>query len=39
MAEPIKFEHVKIEKVKEDNYAVISIIRPDKLNALQNRTR
>ena len=38
MAEPIKFEHVKLEKVKEGNYAVISIIRPDKLNALQNQT-
>jgi enoyl-CoA hydratase/3-hydroxyacyl-CoA dehydrogenase len=38
MSEPIKFEHVKIEKVEEGNYAVISIIRPDKLNALQNQT-
>ncbi|MCK4285356.1 MAG: enoyl-CoA hydratase/isomerase family protein, partial [Candidatus Lokiarchaeota archaeon] len=38
MTEPIKFEHVKIEKVEEDNYAVVSIIRPDKLNALQNQT-
>jgi enoyl-CoA hydratase/carnithine racemase len=38
MVEPIKFEHVKIEKVEEGNYAIISIIRPDKLNALQNRT-
>jgi enoyl-CoA hydratase/carnithine racemase len=33
-----KFEHVKIEKVEEGNYAIISIIRPDKLNALQNQT-
>ena len=33
-----KFEHVKIEKVEEGNYAVLSIIRPDKLNALQNQT-
>ncbi len=32
------FEHVKIEKVEEGNYAIISIIRPDKLNALQNQT-
>ena len=38
MSEPIKFEHVKIEKVEESNYAVLSIIRPDKLNALQNKT-
>jgi enoyl-CoA hydratase/carnithine racemase len=38
MSETKKFEHVKIEKVKEGNYAVISIIRPDKLNALQNQT-
>lgn len=34
----MKFEHVKIEKVEEGNYAVLSIIRPDKLNALQNKT-
>ena len=34
----MKFEHVKIEKVEKDNYAVLSIIRPDKLNALQNKT-
>ena len=38
MTEGKKFEHVKIEKVEEDNYAVLSIIRPDKLNALQNQT-
>ena len=38
MSEPIKFEHVKLEKVEKDNYAVVSIIRPDKLNALQNQT-
>lgn len=34
----MKFEHVKIEKVEEGNYAVLSIMRPDKLNALQNKT-
>lgn len=34
----MNFEHVKIEKVEEGNYAVLSIIRPDKLNALQNKT-
>lgn len=38
MSEGKKFEHVKIEKVEEGNYAVISIIRPDRLNALQNQT-
>lgn len=38
MSEGKKFEHVKIEKVEEGNYAVLSIIRPDKLNALQNQT-
>ena len=34
----MNFEHVKIEKVEEGNYAVLSIMRPDKLNALQNKT-
>ena len=38
MSEQNKFEHVKIEKIEEGNYAVLSIIRPDKLNALQNQT-
>ncbi len=38
MSEEKKFEHVKIEKVAEGNYAVVSINRPDKLNALQNQT-
>ena len=38
MSEEKKFEHIKIEKIKEGNYAVISINRPDKLNALQNQT-
>ena len=33
-----KFEHVKIEKVEEGNYVILSINRPDKLNALQNQT-
>jgi enoyl-CoA hydratase/3-hydroxyacyl-CoA dehydrogenase len=33
-----KFEHVKIEKVEEGNYAVLSIVRPERLNALQNQT-
>ncbi|MFX0039457.1 MAG: enoyl-CoA hydratase/isomerase family protein [Promethearchaeota archaeon] len=32
------FEHIQIKKVEEGNYAVISINRPDKLNALQNQT-
>ena len=38
MVESKEFEHIKIEKVEENNYAVISINRPDKLNALQNQT-
>ncbi|MFX1326512.1 MAG: enoyl-CoA hydratase/isomerase family protein [Promethearchaeota archaeon] len=38
MSESKKFEHIKIEKKEEGNYAVISINRPDKLNALQNQT-
>jgi enoyl-CoA hydratase/carnithine racemase len=33
-----KYEHIKIEKNQENNYAVISINRPDKLNALHNIT-
>ena len=38
MSEEKKFEHVKIEKVEDGNYAILSINRPDKLNALQNQT-
>ena len=38
MSEEKKFEHIKIEKVEDGNYAVVSIIRPDKLNVLQNQT-
>ncbi|MHA2269101.1 MAG: enoyl-CoA hydratase/isomerase family protein [Promethearchaeota archaeon] len=38
MSQEYKFEHIEIEKVEEGHYVVISIIRPDKLNALQNRT-
>jgi enoyl-CoA hydratase/3-hydroxyacyl-CoA dehydrogenase len=38
MLENEDYEHIKIEKVKENNYAVISINRPEKLNALQNQT-
>ncbi|MFW9896964.1 MAG: enoyl-CoA hydratase/isomerase family protein [Candidatus Thorarchaeota archaeon] len=38
MSQEYKFEHVKLEKNEGGNYAVISINRPDKLNALQNRT-
>lgn len=33
-----KFEHVMVEKNEEGNYAVISINRPDKLNALTTQT-
>jgi enoyl-CoA hydratase/3-hydroxyacyl-CoA dehydrogenase len=38
LAEEKIFEQVKIEFVEEGNYAVVSINRPDKLNALQNQT-
>lgn len=38
MAEEKKYEHVKIEKVVDGNYAILSINRPDRLNALQNQT-
>jgi len=38
MAEEKKFEHIKIEFIDEGNYTVVSINRPDKLNALQNQT-
>ncbi len=38
MSDEKRFEHVKIEKVEEGNYAILSINRPDKLNALQNQT-
>jgi enoyl-CoA hydratase/3-hydroxyacyl-CoA dehydrogenase len=38
MSEEKKFEHVKIEKVEDGNYAVLSLNRPNKLNALQNQT-
>lgn len=33
-----KFEHVEVEKNEEGNYSVISINRPDKLNALTTQT-
>ena len=32
------FEHIKIEKIGEENYLVISINCPEKQNALQNKT-
>ncbi|MFX1274963.1 MAG: enoyl-CoA hydratase/isomerase family protein [Promethearchaeota archaeon] len=38
MIDDKKFEHIKLEKIKEGNYAVISITRPERLNALQNQT-
>lgn len=38
MIEKQEYEHIQIERVREHNYAVISINRPDKLNALQNQT-
>ena len=38
MNEEKKFEHVQIKKAEEGNYAILSINRPDKLNALQNQT-
>jgi enoyl-CoA hydratase / 3-hydroxyacyl-CoA dehydrogenase len=33
-----EFNHIKVEKDEENNYAVISINRPDKLNALATET-
>ncbi len=38
MSNEVKFKHIKVERVKAGNYAVISINRPDKLNALQTYT-
>ena len=38
MSEEKKFKHIKVERIEEGNYAVISINRPDKLNALQMLT-
>ncbi len=38
MTEESKYEHVRIEHNEEGHYAVISINRPDKLNALQVQT-
>jgi enoyl-CoA hydratase/3-hydroxyacyl-CoA dehydrogenase len=36
MSEEKKYKHILVEKVEEGNYAVISLNRPDKLNALHN---
>ena len=33
-----QFEHIKVEQYKENNYAIISINRPEKLNALHTIT-
>jgi enoyl-CoA hydratase/3-hydroxyacyl-CoA dehydrogenase len=38
MSEEKNFEHIRLDKVREGNYAVIEINRPEKLNALQNQT-
>lgn len=38
MAEEKKYEHIVIERVADGNYAVISLNRPDKLNALTAQT-
>ena len=38
MPEKKEYEHIKIERALDNNYAIISINRPDKLNALQNQT-
>ncbi|MBY8982735.1 MAG: enoyl-CoA hydratase/isomerase family protein, partial [Candidatus Lokiarchaeota archaeon] len=35
MAEEKEYQHIKVELNEEGNYAVISINRPEKLNALQ----
>ena len=34
----LKFEHIKIDEVEVEHYAVISISRPERLNALQTKT-
>ncbi|MFX0020959.1 MAG: enoyl-CoA hydratase/isomerase family protein [Candidatus Hermodarchaeota archaeon] len=38
MSEEKNFEHIKLDRVREGNYVVIEINRPEKLNALQNQT-
>lgn len=38
MSEENEYEHIKVEVKEEGNYAVISLNRPDKLNALQVQT-
>lgn len=38
MSDGKNFKHVKIERIEDENYAIISINRPDKLNSLQNQT-
>ncbi len=38
MSKEQKFEHIKVERIEDGNYAVISINRPNKLNALQALT-
>ena len=38
MSEEKKYEHINLDFVDEGNYAIVSINRPDKLNALQNQT-
>ena len=38
MSKERKLEHINIEKIADENYGVIEINRPEKLNALQNQT-
>ncbi len=38
MSEEKKYDHILVEKFPEKKYAVISLNRPDKLNALQVKT-
>jgi enoyl-CoA hydratase/carnithine racemase len=38
MSEETEYDHIIVEKKEEGNYAVISLNRPDKLNALQVKT-
>ena len=33
-----EFEHIKIDRIEEGNYIVISINHPTKLNAMQTKT-
>ena len=38
MSKERKLEHINVDKIADENYGVIEINRPEKLNALQNQT-